>query len=246
VEAEGNIDIAGNVEKAIIKCGGDLTIHGNVFGQEDTHITVGGDASIGAINQAELAVRGNLTVKNYIHHSNVAAGGSIEVTAKKGNIVGGDVHAFRGINAPFVGNAMAALTKLTVGTNPFSSHELEDLQAQHDEASTKLRQVQAATTKLKNRRTAAGGKLDASSKAMFDKLAILHNQLVPQVAKLDAQIEQAKGAVTNYKEAKIRISDIIYSGVVISFRDRIQYKTRDEQQRVTFFEENAEISTGPY
>ena len=49
-----------------------------------------------------------------------------------------------------------------------------------------------------------------------------------------------------FKEAKIRVSQIIYPGVIICFRDRMQYKTRDELQCTSFYEEASEIRTGPF
>ena len=49
-----------------------------------------------------------------------------------------------------------------------------------------------------------------------------------------------------FKEAKIKVSQVIYPGVIISFRDRMQYKTQDEQQALSFYEEESEIRTGPY
>jgi len=246
VEAEGSIEIAGNVEQAEITSGGDLTIHGNVFGQSNTRINVKGDATIGAIDQAELSVRGNLSVKNYIRHSKVSVGGSIEVTGDKGNIVGGDVHAFRGIKVPFVGNSMAALTKLTVGTNPLISHEIEEIQAELDESAGKLKQVGQAISMLADRRLAAGGQLDPKSQTMLDKLQVAKQQLEPQIKKLNEKLAESVSKSVEFKAAKIRVKEIIYPGVVISFRDRMQYKTQDEAQCVTFFEENAEIGTGPY
>jgi uncharacterized protein (DUF342 family) len=246
VEAEGNIEIAGNVEQAEITSGGDLTIHGNVFGQSNTHIYVGGDATIGAIDQAELSVRGNLSVKNYIRHSKVSVGGSIEVTGDKGNIVGGDVHTFRGIQVPFVGNSMAALTKLTVGTNPLISHEIEEIQAKLDKSASKLKQVEQAISMLADRRSAAGGQLDPKSQTMLDKLQVAQQQLEPQIKTLKEQLAESQSKSVEFKAAKIRVKEIIYPGVVVSFRDRMQYKTQDELQCVSFFEENAEIGTGPY
>lgn len=246
VEAKGSIEIAGNVEQAEITSGGDLTIHGNVFGQSDTRIKASGDAAIGAIDQAELSVRGNLSVKNYIRHSQVSVGGSIEVTGDKGNIVGGDVHSFRGIQVPFVGNSMAALTKLTVGTNPLISHEIEEIQEQLDELTGKLKQVEQAISMLADRRLAAGGQLDPKSQAMLDKLQVAQQQLEPQIKTLKEQLVESESKSVEFKAAKIRVKETIYPGVVISFRDRMQYKTQDELQCVAFFEENAEIGTGPY
>lgn len=245
VEAEGDIEINDNVEKANLRCSGNLEIRGIVFGQGDCHIEVGGSAKINAVDQAELLVRGNLTVNSYIRHSKVLVGGSVEVIGKKGSIIGGDVRAFRGIQMPFVGNSMATLTKLTVGLNPFVSQEVNELRAQMEEVETKLTQVKTALHTLATR-AAASGQLDAQSQALAERLKLARTQLEPQLATLGAKLTESQDLAADYKEARIRVAEIAYPGVVINFRDRMQYKTMDELQHCSFYEEAAEIRNGPY
>ena len=103
-----------------------------------------------------------------------------------------------------------------------------------------------AITSLTEKRAAAGGELDAKNEALFKKLEAARDKLKPQVAELQEGVQNTQEDVAEFKEAKIRVSDIIYPGVVISFRDRMQYKTQDEQSCVIFYEEEAEIRTGPY
>jgi len=244
IETEGDIEIAGNVEKATVKCGGNLTIHGIVFGQGECLIEAKGNATVGAVDQAEVKVLGNLVVNNYVRHSSVSVGGGLVVQAKKGNIVGGDIHCFRSIEAPFIGNAMATLTKLTVGSSPFVSHEIESLEGQLAENERKLQQVNTALSTLASRASTA--QLDARTQELHDKLEQARRQLEPLVQKLNEQLSNKQAMGSEYKEAKIKVSQIIYPGVIISFRDKMQYKTQDEQQHVTFYEEAAEIHTGPY
>jgi len=245
VEAQGNIEITGNVEKATIKCGGDLDIRGIVFGQGDCTIEVNGDARLGAIDQAKLSVRGDLKANSYIRHCEALVGGAVEVLGKKGNIVGGEVHAFRGITAPFIGNNMATLTKLTVGSNPFVSHELTKLEQQHNELSGKLAQVLNALDAALARKQMSGG-VDEKTEGIIEKLKQARTQLEPAVAKVKKELEETKARVSEFKESRIRVGEIVYPGVVVNFRNRLQYKTMDEAQRVSFYEEEAEIRTGPY
>ena len=244
VIAEGAIEIAGNVEKANIKCGGNLDIHGLVFGQGHCEIESAGTATIGAVDQAVLTIRGDLNVMNYIRHCKVSVGGKVEVKGKKGNIVGGEIAAFRGIQAPFIGNNMATLTKLTVGCNPFISGELEATRARLAELEVRMTQITTALTAIEAR--AKAGNLDPAIQAMQDKLLKAKEQIEPETTALTAQVESLQAQATEYKEAKIRISEIVYSGVVINFRDRLQYKTMDEAQHLCFYEEAAEIRTGPF
>jgi len=245
VEAEGDIEISENVEKATIRCRGNLEIRGIVFGQGDCRIEAGGNARINAVDQAEISVRGNLTVNSYIRHCKVLVGGLVEVIGKKGSIIGGDVRAFRSITVPYIGNSMATLTKLSVGTNPFISEELNEIKTKQDEVETKLNQVNTALRTLISRRP-LNGELDPQSLALVEKLKTTKQQLEPQLVELNARMTQTQELSAEYKEARIRVSDIAYPGVVVNFRDKMQFKTMDEMQHLCFYEEAAEIRTGPY
>ncbi len=243
--AKGNIEIGGNVEKATISCGGNLEIRGNVFGYQDTLIEATGDATIKAIDLAEVLVHGDLTVNNYIRHSLVLVGGSIELSGQKGQIVAGEVHAYQGITAPFVGNAMATLTKLTVGTNPLISNQINELQRQRDEIEQNLRQTRTALDTLRKRTALGSGPTDAKTEEMLRKLDATEQQLAPQLDELVAGISEIQKKSVEFKEAKIRVSQIIYPGVIVCFRNRLQYKTQDELQNVAFSEKEGEISADP-
>ncbi len=244
VEARGDIEIADNVEQANIVCGGNLTVQGIIFGHEDCKITVGGNAELHAIDQAILEVQGDLVVSGYIRHCHVKAGSSIDLQGAKSSIVGGEVATLTRIKSPFVGNHMATLTKLSVGVNPFASEEMQQLQTNHDALETKLQQVLNGITGLRNKMVVAG-KAGSKMQPMMDKLSQAENQLKPAIAQMATRIQELQATTMNYREAKISISEMVYPGVVINFRNKLQYKTMDEAQRLTYFEENAEIRTGP-
>lgn len=243
VNAGGNIEIGGNVEKAEVKCGGNLEIRGNVFGYQSTNIEVLGDASIKAIDQAEVRVRGDLVVANYIRHSKVSVGGSLELSGQKGQIVAGEVHAYQGITSPFVGNSMATLTKLTVGTNPLISSEIGVQQREHDSVEQRLEQTRAAIATLRKREALIQSPPSERTQAMKEKLEDAEKQLALQLEDLDGKLEEARKHSVEFKEARIRVSQVIHPGVILCFRDRLQYKTQDELQRVCFSEKEGEIAT---
>lgn len=245
VTAKGNVEVGGNVEKAEIRCGGNLEIRGNVFGYQSTYIEATRDASIKAVDQAEVRVHGDLVVNNYIRHSNVSVGGSLELSGQKGQIVAGEIHAYQGITAAVIGNSMATLTKLTVGTNPLISREISALQRETDELEHELQQVRTALDTLGKRAAALAGPPDAKTQAMLDKLHATEEHHVQRVTKLAASMEEAQKRSVEFKEAKIRVSQVIYPGVILCFRDRLQYKTQDELQRVSFSEKDGEIATDP-
>jgi uncharacterized protein (DUF342 family) len=243
VEAGGDIEVQGNVEKCLVKAGRNLTVRGIVFGQGDCLLTAGGDAQLNAADQATLQIQGDLTLSGYLRHCTCLVGGKVELTGKRGNIVGGEVHAFRGVSAPFIGNQMATLTRIKVGSNPFISGAIDALLLQQLEQQKKLEQVQLALAAQLKRKGAAP---DPALDAVLGKLRAAEVTLSGQLGELEMQLAALQGKLAETKDAKIRVSEIAYPGVLVNFRDRLQYKTMDELQRLCFYEDASEIRTGAY
>jgi uncharacterized protein (DUF342 family) len=244
VQAAGNVEINDNVEKASVVAGKNLVIRGIVFGQGDCLIKAGGDAHIGAIDQARLEVNGNLTIDSYLRHCTTLVGGLIELTGKKGNIVAGETHAFRGVVSPYIGNNMATLTKIVVGTNPFPSQEQIQIEAEIAELEAKIVQLNSGITMIQNKRTITH-QIDAQSTEMLNKLSLGRGQIEQQIQALRGQLEALRHQ-NEFRDARIRVSEIFYPGVLVNFRGRLQYKSNDPAQHVSFYEEAAEVRSGPY
>jgi uncharacterized protein (DUF342 family) len=140
---------------------------------------------------------------------------------------------------------MATLTRIKVGTNPFLSAEMQELERQRFEQQGKLEQVQTAIeSQLKRKATLSAP--DPRLDAVMVKLRLAESQLQGHLSDIEIQYASLQARLAEFKDAKIRVSEIAYPGVVINFRDRLQYKTMDELQRLSFYEDGAEIRTGPF
>ncbi|MCB1186654.1 DUF342 domain-containing protein [bacterium] len=243
IKTGSDLVISGNVDRASIECGGNLTINGIVFGAGETVIKVGGNAQVEALDQCELSVRGDLHVLNYMRHCNASIGGSLQVESHKGNLVGGEVHVYRNVDVTSLGSKMAALTKLTVGRNPFSDSNPDELRAQIQENEGKLRQVSLGIETLKKRLQATGSNLDLQQR--LGKLMQAEAQFQPLLEGLRIQLEEAQKNAAYFREAVISVHETVYPGVVVNFRDKMQYKTMDSMSNMCFYEHEAEIKTKP-
>jgi uncharacterized protein (DUF342 family) len=99
VEATGSLMVEGDVEGAVVRCGGDLALRAGVRGGGKAIIDCGGSVRSGSLEDVRLTARGGVAVDGDIVGSEVAAGGMVK--ARK--IVGGSVAAAGGIYALQVG-----------------------------------------------------------------------------------------------------------------------------------------------
>ncbi|MCC7479538.1 DUF342 domain-containing protein [bacterium] len=246
VRAQGDVEIGGNIEKATIECGGNLLVHGLVFGHGNCRIRVGGDAQIGALDQAEVTVVGDLRVENYIRHCHVICGASVELTGKKGNIVGGEVSAYRHITAPNIGNPMATLTKLNVGVSPFARTALEAQEKDMQGLLAKREQVNTTLNGLLRRCGGNPALLDARLQDALSKLKLASAQIEQQIQTAHHELDSTRGLCADYHESRIKAADHVYPGVLLTFRGKYMYKTTDQVQFVSFSEQAGEVKTGTF
>lgn len=245
VEAGGDIEIAGNVEKASISAGNKLVVRGIVFGHGESVLKSGGDMHLGALDQARAEAAGDLVVDQYVRHSLLLVGGSFSITGHKGSLIGGEAMVYRLVDLPVLGNSMSTLTKVTVGGNPFATAGIAEQEAIVHGLSGKANQIQAAIQGLMARRKAGAG-ASPEETALLNKYGQAHAQLKQQIDAALARIEELRRQSGDFKEARIKVSEVAYPGVLLNFRGRLQYKTKDELSRVAFFERDAEVVSGPY
>lgn len=131
VKAAGNTIIGGSVEVgANVFVEGDLSIKGGVIG-ENTKLVVIGNLEVGFIQDAEVVVKGDIVVRNYIFNGTVRSGA--EITVKKesgslgGKIIGGYVCATSGIDAPTVGSPSVRNTIVALQSDPVSLGKQQQL-----------------------------------------------------------------------------------------------------------------------
>lgn len=108
VKAGGNTIIKGTVEQgASVFVQGDLCVEKGIVGAT-TKVVVLGNLQVDFIQDAEVAVKGDIVVKSYIYNGMVRSGGTIRVLramgSKGGKVIGGFCCASNGIEVSTVGS----------------------------------------------------------------------------------------------------------------------------------------------
>jgi len=135
IEFSGNIEIKGKVcDGFSVTSFGKLTIHGiveaaNLFSRQDMLLISGvlskpeykieclSNLQARYIQNANVIVKKNLIVDDFIYDSNVRCNGNVTVTKKSGIILGGKITALRRIEANVAGNKAGILTELVCGVD---------------------------------------------------------------------------------------------------------------------------------
>lgn len=114
IRATKTIVVEGNVEAATLISGTDMVIKKGIQGGKKAHISCGGDLYADFIEFSNVEVKGKIEA-NVIMNCTSNVGGDINISGKKGAIVGGNTQALGIISSSILGNEAEHKTVVGVG-----------------------------------------------------------------------------------------------------------------------------------
>jgi uncharacterized protein (DUF342 family) len=125
VQAEGNVEIHGNVNGGIVEAGGNVSVRYGILGQ--ARIVAAGTVRAKFVEYADVQAGAEVWVADGIVQSNVTAGSLVEVLGRYGSVVGGRVFARKSLTARELGSPRGIPTTIEVGAAPGLQPEAERL-----------------------------------------------------------------------------------------------------------------------
>jgi uncharacterized protein (DUF342 family) len=219
VSAPGNIEVYGVVEGAKITSDSNVFLYRGVQGQGKAEITAGGDINTKFAESATL-VAGKNIIGDSIMHSSTMCGGFLELSGKRGLLVGGKTVVNDKIVANTIGSPMATLTEIEVGHNPeklnefkLLNTELNNMKQEYSKLEKTIEVLDAQNKKglLNEERKNLFLKAIQTKAFMRNKLAALQEQVGVMMPLMQVQ----SGAVIAYT--------IIHSGVKVLIGNAVMY-----------------------
>ena len=241
IKASGDVLIKNSIEDAIIESDGDVTIGAGIVGKESVKVICSGTLRSKYMLNATAEVGGDIIVDDSIINSNVFSNRMIEVTAKTGKIIGGNITALYSITVKVAGAPNETPTVLNVGRNLYIERELENIRR---EINLRREDVQETIRKL---RVSFGEGVfedpkkyisilpEVKRKACLELLQELNNgnRDLKELTEKSTQIAQK---LKLDQEPKIVAFDRIYPGTVLNIKKRVR-KIEREYENVKFFED---------
>jgi len=127
LEVEGDIGIFGNVEDADIIAHGNVMIDGGFLGTGGGRIACLGSFEARFVQGQRVEAGGDVRIARSLISSTVYTSGRVLI-GKSGALVGGDVHAYRGVDAGVLGSPRPVTTVIEVGIDPAVRMRIEELE----------------------------------------------------------------------------------------------------------------------
>lgn len=242
VKCGGNLTINGNVEAADLDVGGELKVSGFVFGRKDCIIKCKGNSYFRGIADADLELYGSLTVEQYIRHCNILCAGVVEVKHEKGMIVGGKVAAAIMIIATNLGSSTGTTTHITVGTDPFAAIEVDNLDKEKDKLKKQLEQASAGINTIVTR--THGQTMQKALEDMYLKLLATQKAIEKRIGEIDLRLQELVKNRIGLKGV-VKVKNVCYSGVILEI-DGLLHRMSSDMAACSFSVHNSEVKVSPF
>ncbi|BDU50232.1 DUF342 domain-containing protein [Haliovirga abyssi] len=234
VEANYDIIVNGIVENSYLESKGNVSVKNGIIGKEEGigKVIAEGNIKSKFIENGEI-ISGGMVFANNILYSKVNAKDTINVTSKKGKIIGGKIVAGREVIARVIGSKMGgAVTEVEVGVFPEYRERLKEIE---NDLLKKLKEREKNTVELNTLK-----KLKENNKLPDDKNKLLLQRTKQQfvyakdIFSLEKEKEKLKEILKKGKNGKIHVLDEIYEGTIIRIGDH-QLLIKDSFKYVTFY-----------
>lgn len=231
VEFFGDVIINGNVENGVvIRAGRNIEIHGTAG---SATLLAGGDVIIsrGIQGGGSIAAKGNVfadfienttvvsggtVLSNTILNANISAEDKVITTGKKGAVIGGYVHGFKGIEAMTAGSDAEVKTVLHSGYETKSYERLLEIRRKEGEIKEKLSElVDTVTDAMRERRMDSSG-VSMASEIRLAERGRQKDSYFEELDKISREREALEELMDASQGAYVKVDGTIYRNVVIS------------------------------
>ena len=242
IEADGDIEVTGVVEGAVLKSNGNIILNRGVQGNNQAELYCKGDLVSKYIENTKINVGGSVQA-DCILHSIVYAKKRITIQGKKGLIVGGVVKAGEEIASQIIGSSMGTQTRIEVGIDP-------DLKEKYDQAKEKLQETMKNLTGLKQtievlNKMNQKMPLPQAKKEMLVRSVKTYEVMKDDQVRLQELIQGFDSQMANATKGKVHVSSVIYPGVKVGIHNAVKH-VYDDLAMCTLYYRDGEIAIGLY
>ncbi len=220
IDATGDVEVRGLVFACDIKSGGNLTVRDGINSQPDKRIEVQGDILAKYIMNASIICSGDIMTNTEIFHSNIKTKGS--VCCKAGRVLGGEIHATKGITLNEAGAKGDIKTLLVAGYDADLHAKLKHNSGQISLWKEVIKKLETGYRKLK-----ANYRLLNSEQK--ENMIEIQKKIVEgegEISKYQANNKMISQKIREISGAIITIKNMIYPGVTLRISN--QYKKIDQ------------------
>jgi uncharacterized protein (DUF342 family) len=244
VRAGQNVEVHGGIDGGTVEAGGDVIVRYGIQGGSRGRVVAGGRVQCRFVENADVRCHRDLTVSDGILHSRVRCGGKVQVTGRRGTIIGGQVKAKDEVSSRTLGSSLLTTTEIEVGVAPETRDELEMVRRSLVEAEGGLRKSQQAVSLLRDLEARNPAEFSPEKRSMLLKALRSQYHFQAQRDQLASRKVVLEEELQASAQGRVRAHDTVYPGVKVTI-GKENYVVVDSLQHVCFYlSEQHEITLG--
>jgi uncharacterized protein (DUF342 family) len=240
IEAGGNVEVWGVVEGAFIKAGGDIILRRGMQGLGKGTLISGGDIIARYIEHSNIEAK-NIIKSEAIMHSFIRCGNKVELTGKKGLLVGGVCRAGKEVIAKVIGSNMATVTEIEVGIEPGLRERFKSVREEINGMEADIKKADQAITIL--RKLEAAGALTPDKVEIMGKSVRTKVYMENRIKDLKEEYETIESKLQQDAYGKVRIMNYVYPGTRVAIGSCMMF-VKELLQYCTLYRDGADIRVG--
>lgn len=241
IDAGGNIEVWGVVEGASLKASGDIILKRGMQGMGKGTLYSEGDIIARYIEHSTVYSRNNIKAEA-IMHSRVRCGNILELSGRKGLLVGGNAKVGKEIIAKVIGSHMNTTTELEVGLDPSIRERYKVLKEENANLDTDIKKADQAISILK--------KFEAANALTLEKQEMLSKSIktklfyTSKIMENNNELSLLESKLQQDACGKVRVQNFIYPGTRVIIGTCLLH-VRENLQYCTLYRDGADIRVGP-
>ena len=238
IKTSGDIEINGLVEDAKITAGGNVFIKNGFLGKGNGFIQAGGDVTLKFCSSQNIKAKGDIIVGEAVLHSNLQSESKIDVTGRKGSVIGGVIRATKGIVVKELSNYQETKTEVIVGIDEELMKKMDAIEEEKKKSDENHDNIKKAIYALYKKKMKSGG-LQEDQEKMLGKLQSLQEQIPEQRKQLEEKKEKIEEEMQKYSDVSVDVLSTVYPGTRITMlnhkkvikeeRKKVQYKVIERE-----------------
>jgi uncharacterized protein (DUF342 family) len=243
VKSQGDVEVFGTVEGGNISASGNIFIKKGIRGLKKSKIEAQGSIYSNFVEYATLSAGEDIIINEAIMHSIVNGGSLVQVSGKKGLVVGGTCRAGQALICKNVGSSLGTSTNIEVGLRPELRLEYKDIcekllssQENLDKTLKALKILSELNKKL--------GDLPPDKKILLSKLSKNRDLLNCEIEDLNLHKNDLEEQIKTLEKGFVEISGKLHCGVNITIGRANKHFT-NELFKVKLIQKGVDISISP-
>jgi uncharacterized protein (DUF342 family) len=237
IKATGTVTIDGTVEGCLIDANKDVIIRGGMLGAGKGMIKTRGDLHAKFLEYATVQADGMVETDSAIN-CDINSNDKVYLRGKHASVVGGIIHAAKGVEAFNFGNDLGVKTEVFTGVNWEVKRQLNYHENCIHEAEDIIEKINIGLKQLEDMCAQQGVDLNNDPR----KASLLRTRIVKQadLATHTQALNNMSKIVDAAHGASVKVLHKVYSGVTVGVNDATHQVT-ELQESVSFFERDGRI-----